>query len=68
MISLSSLMTPLIQIVIVGLIAWLIWWFISYVNLPEPFAKVAKVLLGLVVLIFLINLLLGIGGHPLITS
>ncbi len=66
MITSSSLLTLFITLVIAGLIFWLVWWFIGYVGLPEPFNKVARVLIGLLVLIFLINLLLGLGGHPLV--
>lgn len=49
-----------IIIVVAGLIFWLVWWFIDWVGLPEPFNKVAKVVIGLVALIFLIKILLGI--------
>jgi len=66
MVSGSVLLNALITLVVVGLICWLVWWFISYVGLPEPFAKVARVLVALVALIFLINFLLGFTGHPLI--
>ncbi len=54
----------LIQLVIAGLIFWLLLWFIGWVGLPEPFAKVAKVIVGLVVLVYLINILGGLSGHP----
>ena len=66
MVSGSVMLNALITLVVVGLICWLVWWFISYVGLPEPFAKVARVLVALVALIFLINFLLGLTGHPLI--
>jgi len=66
MISGSALLTLLVTLVIGGLIFWLIWWFIGFIALPEPFAKVAQVLIGLAALIFLISLLLGVTGHPLI--
>ncbi len=62
----SGLLSLLVTIVIVGLILWLCWWFIGYVGLPEPFNKVARVLIGLVALIFLINLLLGLIGKSFI--
>jgi len=65
MISGSAMLSLLITIIIVGVICWLVWWFIGYVGLPEPFNKVARVLVALFALIFLINLLLGLGGHPL---
>ena len=66
MVSGSVLLNAFITLVVVGLICWLIWWFISYIGLPEPFNKVARVLVALVALIFLINFLLGFTGHPLI--
>ena len=62
----SSLLSLLITLVIAGLICWLLWWFIGYVGLPEPFNKVARVLVGLVALIFLINVLMGLVGKPFI--
>jgi len=58
----SSLLNLLVSLVLAGLIFWLIWWFIGYISLPQPFDKVARVIIGLVALIFLINLLLGLGG------
>ena len=66
MITGSALITLLVTLVIGGLIAWLCWWFVDYCGLPAPFDKVAKVIIGLVVLVFLVNALLGLGGHPLI--
>jgi hypothetical protein len=55
-----------IQLVICGVIFSLIWWFVTWVGIPEPFLKVIKIVLGLVVLIFLINLLMSFSGHPMI--
>jgi hypothetical protein len=55
-----------IQLVICGLVFWLICWFLGWVGVPEPFNKVIKVVIGLVVLIFLINVLMSFGGHPMI--
>lgn len=55
----------LISVVIAGLIFWLLWWFLAYIGLPEPFAKVAKVLLMLFAVVFLINLLLSLNGTPM---
>jgi len=66
MISGSALGSLLLTLVIVGLICYLLWWFIGYIGLPEPFNKVARVLIALVAVIYLINLLLSLGGHPLI--
>lgn len=56
----SSLLSAIVTLVIAGVIFWLVLWFIGWVGLPEPFLKVAKVILGLFALIFLINWLLGL--------
>ena len=61
----SGLLSLLVYLVVVGLIFWVIWWFLGYVGVPEPFNKVIRVILGLVALIIVINLLLGLIGSPL---
>jgi ABC-type multidrug transport system permease subunit len=66
MISGSTLLTLLVSLVIAGLVFWIIWWFLDYVAIPEPFNKVIRVVVGLAVVIFLIDLLMGLNGHPLI--
>ncbi len=62
----DSLVHAVIWIIVAGLIFWLLSWLISYVGLPEPFSKVAKVILVVVAVLFLINILLGIAGKPLV--
>ena len=65
MIAGSALLSLLVTLVIVGLIAWVLWWFVGYVGLPEPFAKVANVIIALVVVVFLIDTLLSLSGSHL---
>ncbi len=55
----TSLLSLIGTIVIVGVIFWLIWWFLGQVGLPEPFNKVATVLLALAAILFLIGILTG---------
>lgn len=62
----ESIIGGLIWIIVIGLVFWLLWWLISYIQLPEPFAKVARVILALAAVVLLINFLLGIAGHPII--
>lgn len=57
-----DLLGLLIQLIVVGLIFYLLYWVIGKVGLPEPFNKVAIVIISLVAVIFLIDLLLGLGG------
>lgn len=61
----SALLSLLVTVVIVGLIFWLLLWFVDWVGVPEPFLKVVRVLIGLAALIYLINLLMKISGTPL---
>lgn len=60
--SVEGLIGLIIYLIVVGLIFWLIWWFIGYVGLPEPFNKVARVLVGLIAFIILLYFLLAILG------
>ena len=62
----SSLMHILIQVIVIGLVCWLLWWLIGYVGLPEPFNKIARVLIAVVAVLFLVNLVLGLGGSPVV--
>ena len=66
MISAESLGGLLIQLIVGGLVFWLLWWLIQYVAIPEPFNKVARVVLAVFAVLFCINLILALGGHPLI--
>lgn len=66
MISLSALASVLLYVVIVGLVFWLLWWVVEQVGLPEPFHKIAKVLLVLISAFIVLNILLGLLGHPII--
>ncbi len=67
MIAGSALLSILVQLVIGGLILYVLWWAIGKIGLPEPFGKIATVVLVLITVIFLIDLLMGVGGHPLFT-
>jgi len=63
--SVQGLISALIYLVVVSLIFWLVWWFIGYVGVPEPFNKVLRVIVGLVALLILIYFLLQfIGPMP----
>lgn len=62
----QALVNALIWLVVAGLICWLLVWFVGYVGLPEPFAKIAKVIIALFALLVCINALLALAGHPII--
>lgn len=55
----------LIVIIILGLVFWLIWWALSYLPLPVPFAQIARFIVVLLFAIILIYLLLPLANMPM---
>ncbi len=62
----ETLVSSLVWIVVAGLIFWLLTWLISYIGLPEPFAKVVKVIIAVLAVVFLCNAILTMAGHGFI--
>lgn len=56
----ESLVTIVIYLIVLGLIFWLLWWALNAIGLPEPFNKVAHVVVVLAAFITVLYLLLGI--------
>lgn len=54
-----SIITLLLSLIIWGLIFYVIWWGLAKIALPEPFAKVATVVLVVAAIIVVIGLLTG---------
>ena len=63
----NQLLHAVVWVIIAGVIFWLVNWLITYVGVPEPFNKVAKVIVAIVAVVFLVNALLTIVGKPFIT-
>lgn len=66
MLSLSSLVTFVVYLIVVGLIWWLLNYLVDAVGMPEPFYKVCKVVLLVVAVLFVIGLLLSLVGVQVI--
>ncbi len=62
----QDLTSAVLTIIVVGLVFYLLVWLIGYIALPEPFSKIAKVILAVAAVFFLINVLLGLVGEPLV--
>ncbi len=66
MISLAAAVSLIIYLIVGGLIFWLLWWLISYINPPEPFRKVANVVLMVIAVLVCIGVLLSfLNGQPM---
>jgi hypothetical protein len=66
-ISVGAILQAVIVLIILGVIWWLLFWLISFVGLPDPFAKIARVLLGVLAVIVCIAILASLLGHPIVT-
>ncbi len=62
MISLSGAVTVIVYLVVAGLIFWLLNFLIDYISPPEPFLKIAKVVLVVLGVMVCIGLLLSLVG------
>jgi len=60
----NTLIHAIIWLAVVGLIFYVLWWALGKIGLPEPFNKVATVLLVVVGALVLIYFLLGLIGSP----
>lgn len=66
LISGEQLLNVLFVLVIWGVILFVLWWGLHKIAPPEPWLKVGTVILVLVTVLVLVNILLGLVGHPLI--
>ncbi len=66
MIPIEGLIHAIVYLIVAGLIFFLLNWLIDYVGVPEPFHKVAKVVLAVFAVILVIGALLSIIGMPLV--
>lgn len=54
----------LIWVLVFGLIAYLIFWFMSYLGVPEPIRKVVTVIVVIIGILYLLGYVLpGAGVH-----
>jgi hypothetical protein len=66
----AALIWFVIYIVVIGCIFWLLTWLIDYVGLPEPFHRIARIIIAVVAVIIVLLLLLRLlgidtgGGFP----
>ena len=49
----------LVTVIVLGLVFYLLWWLLGTIGLPEPFNKVAQVLIALIAVVLLLGLLFG---------
>ncbi len=66
MISIDGAVRVILYLLVAGLIFWLLHFLINYINPPEPFKKVALIVLMVLGVLVVISVLLSmIGGVPI---
>ena len=62
------MISVLITILIMCIVFGVIWWILTLIPLPAPFARIAQVVVALIFLIWLLYLLLPMAnlGHPFV--
>lgn len=66
MISIQAAVSVIVYLIVGGLIFWLLWWLIGYCAIPEPFNKVARVILAVLAVLVIIGILLSlVSGRPI---
>lgn len=65
MISLQGVVRAIVLLVVAGIIWWLCQWLVNYVGLPEPFRKVARVVLAIAAVLVVIGVLLSLAGFTI---
>jgi heme A synthase len=66
-ISLGELVHVIVYLIVIGLVIWLLFWLIDYIAPPEPFHKIANVILVIVGVLLVIGVLMSLIGHPLVS-
>jgi uncharacterized membrane protein YedE/YeeE len=51
-----------VYLIVAGLIFGLLWWLIDYCGLPAPIAKIAKIIVAVMIVLVLIGVLLSLVG------
>lgn len=66
MFSIQTVVQTIILLIVCGLIWWLLWWLVNFINPPEPFRKVATVVLAIAAVLVVISILLSLAGVQVI--
>lgn len=56
----------LVWLVIAGVVFFLLNWMVGYIGLGEPFSKIAKVVIAILVVVMVLNALLTLTGNRII--
>lgn len=64
MISVGGVLQAVLWVIVAGLVWWLLDWLVGYCGVPDPFARVARVVLAVLAVVLLISVILSLAGGP----
>ncbi len=66
MISIQAAVSVIVYLIVAGMVFWLLFWLLNFIAPPEPFRKVATVILAIMAVLVIISMLLSFaGGTPI---
>ena len=65
MVNLRTVVRIFFFIIICGLVFWLLEFLLDYIGLPQPFDKIAHVLLVVAAVAVLIGIIMDAAGYPI---
>jgi hypothetical protein len=60
------MLSLLVSLLIACLIFGLIWWVVTLIPLPPPFANIVRAVIAIILVIWMISLLIPFSSHPLL--
>jgi hypothetical protein len=62
----GNLVNLLVTLLVIALVIWLLFWVIGQMGLPAPMNLVARVIVGVIAILVLLDCLGAFGGQPLV--
>lgn len=66
LISGAGFLQSVMMLICLGLVFWLLYWLVNFINPPEPFHKIIVCILAIAGVIVLIHFIMSLVGVPII--
>jgi hypothetical protein len=60
--SIAALIQLLLTLLVLGIIVWLVFWVLGQFGIPEPLAKIIRVVAVVIAVLIIIALLMNVAG------
>lgn len=62
----TDLVRVILEVIAIGAVCGLLWWLVRFLKIPAPFDRVAVGIIAVFGVLFLINVIFYVMGHPFI--